>query len=211
MNLYKNDIITVGDEKDSNLNILWFHGYGSNNWSFEPMMKSINMMIDERAYIVMPNAPNIEGKNSWYPLPKRDEQGNLQEDYNGLKTSIESIDSLISTLSLNKEKKFIIGGFSQGAALSLSLLFKSKYKIDGCIALSGYMPCALDFDQENLAGDKVFIAHGFEDKAISYQDYEKTLNFLETKTAMITKHTGEFGHTITQEVSNKLVEWIRTI
>ena len=64
MNLYKNDIITVGDEKDSNLNILWFHGYGSNNWSFEPMMKSINMMIDERAYIVMPNAPNIEGKNS---------------------------------------------------------------------------------------------------------------------------------------------------
>ena len=45
MHLNNNDIITVGNEKDSNLNILWFHGYGSNNWSFEPIMKSINCLL----------------------------------------------------------------------------------------------------------------------------------------------------------------------
>ena len=112
---------------------------------------------------------------------------------------------------IDKEKRFIIGGFSQGAALSLSLLFQSKYKIDGCIALSGYMPCAKNFDQDDLDEKKIFIAHGFEDKAISYQDYKKTLNFLETKTATITKYTGNFGHTVTQDVSDKLVEWITKI
>ena len=209
MHLNNNDIITVGNEKDSNLNILWFHGYGSNNWSFEPIMKSINMRLDEIAYIIMPNAPNVQGKNSWYPLPTKDEKGNLLEDYDGLKTSLDAIDKLVLSLSLNKEKRFIIGGFSQGAALSLSLLFQSKYKIDGCIALSGYMPCAKNFDQDDLDERKIFIAHGFEDKAISYQDYEKTLSFLETKMATITKYTGNFGHSITQDVSDKLVEWIR--
>ena len=209
MHVNNNDIITVGNEKDSNLNILWFHGYGSNNWSFEPIMKSINMRLDEIAYIIMPNAPNVQGKNSWYPLPTKDEKGNLLEDYDGLKTSLDAIDKLILSLSLNKEKRFIIGGFSQGAALSLSLLFQSKYKIDGCIALSGYMPCAKNFDQDNLDEEKIFLAHGFEDKAISYQDYEKTLSFLEPKMATITKYTGNFGHSVTQDVSDKLVEWIR--
>ena len=167
------------------------------------------MRLDEIAYIIMPNAPNVQGKNSWYPLPTKDEKGNLLEDYDGLKTSLDAIDKLILSLSLNKEKRFIIGGFSQGAALSLSLLFQSKYKIDGCIALSGYMPCAKNFDQDDLDERKIFIAHGFEDKAISYQDYEKTLSFLETKMATITKYTGNFGHSVTQDVSDKLVEWIR--
>ena len=73
------------------------------------------------------------------------------------------------------------------------------------------MPCAKNFDQDDLDERKIFIAHGFEDKAISYQDYEKTLSFLETKMATITKYTGNFGHSVTQDVSDKLVEWIRKI
>ncbi len=208
MNLNKDDFITVGSQKDSKLNILWFHGYGSNNWSFEPTMKLVNMRLNETAFIIMPNAPATEGKNSWYPLPTRDSNGRLVEDYEGLIKSIEGIDNFIESLSLNKEKKLLVGGFSQGAALSLSLLFKSKFKLDGCIALSGYMPCSVNFNKETLNTHRIFIAHGYEDKAISYQDYEKTLAFLESKKVEITKNTGNFGHTITREVSDAFIEWI---
>jgi predicted esterase len=114
-------------------------------------------------------------------------------------------------LSLDQNKKFIIGGFSQGAALSLSLLFKSKYKIDGCAALSGYMPSANEFKKVSLKNNNIFIAHGYEDKAISYDDFKKTLAFLETKTDELTKHTGDFGHTITREVSEDFIQWLQKI
>ena len=211
MNLNNDDFITIGNKRNSKVNILWFHGYGSNNWSFEPTMKLINMRLNEVAYIVLPNAPIIDGKGSWYPLPARNNNGDLVEDYDGLRKSIEAIDNLIESLSLGQDKKLIVGGFSQGAALSLSLLFKSRHKIDGCAALSGYMPSANEFKKFSLKSNNIFIAHGYEDKAISYGDFKKTLAFLETKTDRLTKHTGDFGHTITHEVSEGFIQWLQKI
>ena len=211
MNLNNDDFIAIGNKKSSKVNILWFHGYGSNNWSFEPTMKLINMRLNETAYIVLPNAPTIDGKNSWYPLPTRNSNGDLIEDYDGLSKSIEAIDNLIESLSLDQNKKLIVGGFSQGAALSLSLLFKSRHKISGCAALSGYMPSANEFKEFPLKNNNIFIAHGYEDKAISYDDFKKTLVFLETKTTRLTQHTGNFGHTITHEVSESFIQWLEKI
>jgi phospholipase/carboxylesterase len=211
MNLNNDDFITIGNKKSSKVCILWFHGYGSNNWSFEPTMKLINMRLNEVACIILPNAPIIDGKSSWYPLPARNNNGDLVEDYDGLSKSIEAIDNLIESLSLDQNKKFIVGGFSQGAALSLSLLFKSRHKIDGCAALSGYMPSANEFKEFSLKNNNIFIAHGYEDKAISYDDFKKTLAFLETKTDSLTEYTGDFGHTITHEVSESFIQWLQKI
>jgi predicted esterase len=211
MNLNNDDFITIGNKKNSKVNILWFHGYGSNNWSFESTMKLVNIRLNETAYIVLPNAPIVDGKSSWYPLPAKNENGSLVEDYDGLNKSIKAIDNLIESLSLDQNKKLIVGGFSQGAALSLSLLFKSKHKIDGCAALSGYMPSANEFKEFPLKSNNIFIAHGYEDKAISYDDFKKTLIFLETKTDKLTKHTGNFGHTITNEVSEGFIQWLEKI
>ncbi|MBT3549445.1 MAG: hypothetical protein HOI56_04825 [Gammaproteobacteria bacterium] len=211
MDLNNNDYITIGDKKDSNVNIIWFHGYGSNNWSFEPTMKLVNMRLNEEMHIIIPNAPSVDNKRSWYPLPTTNNKGKLKEDYNGLTNSINAIDNFIELLNLEKNKKLIVGGFSQGAALSLSLLFKSKHKIDGCIALSGYMPSANDFESQQLKSHEIFIAHGYEDKAISYQDFQKTLEFLEKKSKRIVKNVGSFGHTITHEVTDDFIEWLRKI
>ena len=211
MNLNNDDFITIGNKKNSKVNILWFHGYGSNNWSFESTMKLVNIRLNETAYIVLPNAPIVDGKSSWYPLPVKNENGSLVEDYDGLNKSIKAIDNLIESLSLDQNKKLIVGGFSQGAALSLSFLFKSKHKIDGCAALSGYMPSANEFKEFPLKSNNIFIAHGYEDKAISYDDFKKTLIFLETKTDKLTKHTGNFGHTITNEVSEGFIQWLEKI
>ena len=74
MNLNNNDFITIGNKDESDLIIIWFHGYGSNNWSFEPTLKVINMQMNEAAYIIMPNAPLVNDKRSWYPLPFKDKE-----------------------------------------------------------------------------------------------------------------------------------------
>ena len=55
---------------------------------------------------------------------------------------------------------------------------------------------------------KIFIAHGFLDQAISFADYEKTHDFLSSKTKDIVSYTGDFGHTVTKEVSQEVTEWL---
>ena len=210
MNL-NNDFITIGNKEKSKVNVVWLHGYGSNNWSFESTMKVMNMQMNAAAYIILPNAPKVDNKRSWYPLPFKDKDGKLIEDCIGLKNSIDMIDDFINTQKLDKEKKLIIGGFSQGAALSLSMSFASVHKTYGCIALSGYMPCVKIYTKTNINVKNVFIAHGFEDKAIEYEAYEKSLLFLKEKTNRITTSTGSFGHTVNKQVSDDLVCWFEGI
>ena len=210
MDLNKNkDFITIGDKKNSDISVLWFHGYGSNNWSFEPVMKTINMDMDEKLFIVMPNAPVVNEKRSWYPLPETNDKGAIKEDYGGLVKSKDMIYEFFSILDLDLSKKLIVGGFSQGAALSLSLMFDNKLRVDGCIALSGYMPCEERFTNKIDDNAKIFIAHGYDDKAISFESYKKTLNFLKNKSKNVVGFSSDFGHTIPKTVLDSLTKWLR--
>jgi phospholipase/carboxylesterase len=210
MDLNKNkDFITVGDKKNSDITVLWFHGYGSNNWSFEPVMKTINMNLGDKLFIVMPNAPIVNEKRSWYPLPEINDDDVLKEDYEGLVKSKDTIYEFFSILDLDLSKKLIVGGFSQGAALSLSLMFDNKLRIDGCVALSGYMPCEEQFTNNVDSNTKIFIAHGYDDKAISFESYKNTLNFLKNKSKNVTNFSGDFGHTIPKTVLDNLMKWLR--
>ena len=63
------DVITVGEKSTADIVLIWFHGYGANNWGFEPFIKLLNLNLDGRLHVVMPNAPIDDGKRSWYPLP----------------------------------------------------------------------------------------------------------------------------------------------
>ena len=210
MNLNKNnDFITIGDKKNSTITVLWFHGYGSNNWSFEPVMKKLNMDLDEKLFVVMPNAPVVNEKKSWYPLPETDNKGAIKEDYEGLVESKGMVYDFFSMLDLDSSKTLIVGGFSQGAALSLSLMFDNKLRINGCIALSGYMPCEEQFTNKIDGNAKIFIAHGYADKAISFESYKKTLNFLKNKSKNVANFSGDFGHTIPKTVLDNLMKWLR--
>ena len=210
MDLNKNnDFITIGDKKNSTITVLWFHGYGSNNWSFEPVMKKLNMDLDEKLFVVMPNAPVVNEKKSWYPLPETDNKGAIKEDYEGLVESKGMVYDFFSMLDLDSSKTLIVGGFSQGAALSLSLMFDNKLRINGCIALSGYMPCEEQFTNKIDDNAKIFIAHGYADKAISFESYKKTLTFLKNKSKNVANFSGDFGHTIPKTVLDNLMKWLR--
>ncbi len=209
MNLNNSDLIVIGEINTASMIIFWFHGYGSNNWSFEPVMKMLNLSMENDVCIIMPNAPNVDSKRSWYPLPISNSTGAIKEDHDGLRESKNHISKFIKSFKLGKEQNIIIGGFSQGAALSLSMLFETDHIFNGCIALSGYMPSAEYHKNFEIAECNIFIAHGYRDQAISFKDYEKTIDFLSSKTTRITTYTDDFGHTVTKEVNNKILEWLK--
>ena len=200
------NVITIGDKASASAVLFWFHGYGANNWSFEPSMKMLNLLLDDRLFIVIPNAPEVDGKRSWYPLPKIEKDKSITENYAGLVDAHKIIDSLIKEFANDKE--IIIGGFSQGAALALSYKFEDSAEIKACIALSGYMPNAENYKNKNIETGKIFIAHGTSDNVITFESYEKTISFLVPRCSDITRYVGDFGHTITKEVTAEMTNWI---
>ena len=77
-----------------------------------------------------------------------------------------------------------------------------------CTPCPGYMPNADYYKNMKIKVGRIFIAHGFSDQAISFDDYKKTLQFISKKTDNITSYTDDFGHTITKEVNNRLIDWL---
>ena len=106
--LNDDNFLTIGNSSNDSACLVWLHGYGSNNWSFEPSMKLINMLLDEKLFIIIPNAPIVDGKRSWYPLPINHEKG-ITEDYKGLCDSQTGVCNLIKRHA--KENNLFIGGF----------------------------------------------------------------------------------------------------
>ena len=83
------DIITIGDKESADINLVWFHGYGANNWGFEPFIKLLNLNLDGKLHVIMPNAPLDDGKRSWYPLPRED-NGIVVEDDEGVSKDVNN-------------------------------------------------------------------------------------------------------------------------
>jgi len=204
-----NDCLYIGNKKNASINMMWFHGYGSNNWSFEPALKILNENLAERLFIVAPNAEHIDGKRSWYPLPAVNEDKSISEDVDGLMLSKGLIYDFIAVNELDIKKPLIVGGFSQGAALSLSLIFDKKIKIDACIAISGYFPCADHLT--NILTDKehIYISHGRKDQAIGFDVYERTLELIRGKCSNVYNVEGEHGHTMPKDALETISKFIQ--
>ena len=205
-----NDCLYIGNKKSASINIIWFHGYGSNNWSFEPALKILNDSLAEKLFIIVPNAEYVEGKRSWYPLPTVAEDNSISEDYDGLITSKGLVYDFIAENDLDIKKPLIIGGFSQGAALSLSLIFDKKIKIDGCLAISGYFPCADHLTNKLSDKEQIYISHGRKDQAIGFDVYERTLELIKSKCSKVYNIEGEHGHAMPKDSLETISKFIQS-
>jgi predicted esterase len=104
---------------------------------------------------ILPNA--LENRDAmqtaWYmptplsPYPSSRPELDDEEDEAGMKSSVTYLVSLIDDLVEQgmPEKRIVLGGFSQGCAMTLLTgLTSSKYtgKLGGLVGLSGYLPLA---------------------------------------------------------------------
>jgi len=199
------DIITVGDKNTSDIELIWFHGYGANNWSFEPFIKLLNLNLDGRLHVILPNASIIDGKRSWYPLPK-EVNGKVKEDDEGIFNSKKNI---LSTLShhINSDKRLFIGGFSQGAALALNLGLSGDIGCESIVAISGYVPSASRINIRNR-DVSVFISHGSKDTTISIDTHKKSTEYLNNNYIKLTEFIDDCGHTISKPMIDSLTDWL---
>ena len=199
------DVITVGEKSTADIVLIWFHGYGANNWGFEPFIKLLNLNLDGRLHVIMPNAPVDNGKRSWYPLPST-LNGSVVEDDEGIINSKKIIAEALHD-HIDIDKRLFLGGFSQGAAISLSMGLNNDMESDGIIAISGYVPSASKINIVDHSMD-IYVAHGKNDTTISIETHEKSIRFLEKNNLSYTEYLDDCGHTISKDMIGSLSEWM---
>ena len=199
------DVITVGEKNTADVVLIWFHGYGANNWGFEPFIKLLNLNLDGRLHVIMPNAPMDNGKRSWYPLPST-LNGSVVEDDEGIMNSKKIIAEALHD-HIDIDKRLFLGGFSQGAALSLSMGLNNDMESEGIIAISGYVPSASKINIVDHSKD-IYVAHGKNDMTISIETHEKSIRFLEKNNLSYTEYLDDCGHTISKAMIGSLSEWM---
>lgn len=174
------DILTVMPRRASRqaeLTVVWLHGMGVDNRDFAPFPDELLDFGAPVCRFVLPNAPVREISahpgyplRAWYDI--RSERIDENEDRLGIEASARRVAALIDEIAASgvPYERIILGGFSQGAAIALHTGLRTKNRLGGIVALSGYLPLAPRLYKEITDKGRqtsIFMAHGIFDHVIS--------------------------------------------
>jgi phospholipase/carboxylesterase len=169
--------IDIETATPANAAIIWLHGLGADAHDFEPVVPQL-LPRRERAWrFVFPNAPirpvTINGgmrMRAWYDIQGFDRTA--AEDEAGFRDASRLIGELIAREVVRgiPAQRIVLGGFSQGGAVSLYAALRFPERLAGVLALSCYLPLHGRLAAERAGANDatpVFMAHGDADAVIS--------------------------------------------
>jgi len=178
--------VILNASKKHTATLVFLHGLGDTGMGWAG---ALNTIKPDYLKVICPTAPmlpvTINGgmaMPAWYDIISLDENDKLREDSDGVQ---ESVDYLLNVVNGElrygiQPNRVIIGGFSQGGAVSLRTALTSGVEFGGCIALSCYLPG--DIEQINLTSKlntPVFQVHGDSDQVVSHSRGVKTSEVLQ--------------------------------
>lgn len=132
--------------------VVWLHGLGDKGSSWRSVVRGAvaksSAILDHVAW-QFPTAPtrpvSMNGGSAmtaWYDVKGLDPSAS--EDSEGYAASVERVGGVIAGLiernPLLTPQRVVVGGFSQGAVISLAALLSGGTPLAGVVALSGYLP-----------------------------------------------------------------------
>ncbi|XP_028675817.1 acyl-protein thioesterase 2 [Erpetoichthys calabaricus] len=171
------EAVTVSGSERETAVVIFLHGLGDTGHGWADTMSAIRL-----PYIkyICPHAPRIPVTlnmkmvmPSWFDLMGLSPES--PEDEPGIKKASENLKAIIDHEIKNgiPANRIIIGGFSQGGALSLYTALTSQHKLAGVLALSCWLPLHKTFPQaaSNTANKDIAIlqCHGEMDPMIPVQ------------------------------------------
>ena len=186
---------------------------------------------------VIPNALHHHQlmSTAWYmpaklsPFPPSRPELEDEEDEEGIMSSMQYLVSLIDDLVAKgvPEKRIVLGGFSQGHAMSLTVgLTSAKYsgKLAGLVGLSGYLPLSERISKlreeaglpEKVTGHtQVFISRGTRDMLVPKRYLTLCINKLldcgiEQEHLVVKEYEG-MGHVMGGAELRDLCTWLERV
>lgn len=189
--------------------IIWLHGLGADAHDFEPVVPQI-VRGGERAWrFVFPNAPirpvTLNGgmpMRAWYDIKTLGRNG--EEDLAGFWDTDARIRELIARETARgiPTERIVLGGFSQGGAVSLYTAPRLPHRLAGVLALSCYLPLIERLRGERTAENQatpLFMAHGSFDNVVAPALGADSRDYLRKAGYTVDWHEYPMAHSVCME------------
>ncbi|KAF8514807.1 Phospholipase/carboxylesterase [Hysterangium stoloniferum] len=235
-NLQPLKYLVVSPRVKHSATVIFLHGLGDSGAGWEPVAR----MLQADAGLghvkwVLPHARmspvTLNGgmkMPSWYDIYSLTEW-DRGEDERGLLESARSINEIItSELDDDVEaSRIVLGGFSQGGAMSLLAGLTTERKLAGLIAMSSYLP--LNGKMKSMMSDHakklpIFMAHGTADPVVAFEHGQNSYLYMKDVLGFPVVETGKtagvgirfeqyegMGHSADPRELKHLTEWLKDV
>jgi len=216
--------------------VIFVHGLGDSGHGWKPVAYKLSVNPDlQHIKWVLPHAPVMAvtanmgmTMPSWFDIFSFDLS---TEDEPGMLKTVHSLNQLISAEieAGVPAERIVLGGFSQGGAMSLLTGLTTERKLGGVAVLSGWLPLQKKF--KAMINDYVkelplFWGHGVSDPLIKYQYAVASIDFLKSQVGVSevgvpappVKPIGlsfhgytELQHSTCEEEIDDLSEWLSNV
>ncbi|GMM34389.1 palmitoyl-(protein) hydrolase [Saccharomycopsis crataegensis] len=170
---------------------IFFHGLGDRGQSFADIAISLHK-LDQYKHIkfVFPNAPvkpiSFQGgykMPAWFDIYELGARPDTKQDVSGFLYACEELVNGFIKQEVDAgipSNRVVIGGFSQGAAISLSTTAITNYPLAGTVVLSGFCGIPNDIQKKVTEVNKntpILQFHGTADPVIPYSIGKRTYEF----------------------------------
>jgi phospholipase/carboxylesterase len=157
--------------------LIILHGLGADGHDFGPLASELDLDAVGPVRFVFPHAPHrpVTINNgyvmpAWYDILALGGRG--PEDEAGLRQSLAWIEAVIAREVARgvPASRIVLGGFSQGCAMTLLTGLRHPERLAGLAGLSGYLPLAATTAAERHPANAdvpIFLAHGTEDPVVA--------------------------------------------
>ncbi|XP_023332641.1 acyl-protein thioesterase 1 [Eurytemora carolleeae] len=154
--------------------LVFLHGLGDTGLGWAG---ALNTIKPDFLKVICPTAPmlpvTINGgaaMPAWYDITSLDEKDEKREDSAGVDWAVDYLMNIVKGEEKHgiQADRVMIGGFSQGGAVSLRATLTSENQLAGCVALSCYLPGNISALKKRIVDTPVFQAHGDSDSVVSF-------------------------------------------
>jgi len=186
--------------------VVLVHGWlGNENsmWAFQSILPRSALAISMRAPL------EAEGGYGWFQAAEGTPEVQSAAFDQGLAALREFVSRLPREYPVDPER-IILMGFSQGAAMSYSLLLSDPNLIAALAALAGFLPDPARqwVAPGRLTAKRVFIAHGLEDATVRVQEAAQAREAMARCGAEVTYAEYPIGHKLSTQGMKDLKAWL---
>ena len=206
----------TGDSPKSTVIIL--HGLGASATDFVPVARELDLSALGDVRFVFPFAPvrpvTINGNlpmPAWYDILGADIV--RREDEPSLRESTVAVQDLLDREIARgvPASRIVLGGFSQGCAMTLLAGLRAPQRLAGLLGMSGYLPLAATTAAERSEANRdvpVFLAHGRMDPVVPFARGTATRDALVELGYPVAWHEYPMQHSVSQEEIADVEAWL---
>lgn len=188
--------------------VIWLHGLGASGYDFAPLVPHLG--LDGIRY-VFPHAPAAavtlnQGHvmPSWYDIRSLDHGTSDRESEPDVRASAGRIEQLIAREGERgvPRDRIVLGGFSQGAAMSLFTGIRTPSPLLGVMVMSGYMLLQPTLDAELTEAGRnapIWFGHGRNDDVVPVAGGRAAFEAVRAQKIAAEWHDYSMGHEVNME------------